>query len=76
LSNFGKKQGWTSYNLYPRTTGDVNGDGKADVIGFGPKGVRFPFDGTSLGAASLWLSDLVHRRRWTEQNIEPRFWPT
>jgi hypothetical protein len=32
--------GWTSQDLYPRTLGDVNGDGAADIIGFGQAGVH------------------------------------
>ena len=31
--------GWTSQNSFPRELADVNGDGRADVIGFGNGGV-------------------------------------
>ena len=31
--------GWTSDDLYPRTLADVNGDGMADIVGFGSAGV-------------------------------------
>jgi hypothetical protein len=31
--------GWTSENQYPRQLADVNGDGKADIVGFGADGV-------------------------------------
>ncbi len=31
--------GWSSQDLYPRALGDVNGDGAADIIGFGQPGV-------------------------------------
>src|SRR5262245_8827663 len=31
--------GWTSENLYPRLLGDVTGDGRADIVGFGQSGV-------------------------------------
>jgi hypothetical protein len=38
--NFGfSAGGWTSQDLYPRALGDVNGDGTADIIGFGQAGV-------------------------------------
>jgi hypothetical protein len=31
--------GWVNQNLYPRELGDVNGDGAADIVGFGHDGV-------------------------------------
>ena len=31
--------GWSSQNLYPRALGDVSGDGRADILGFGSTGV-------------------------------------
>ena len=40
IANFGTNAGgWVSQDLYPRTLGDVNGDGAADIIGFGQAGV-------------------------------------
>ncbi len=40
IRNFGLSAGgWGSQNLYPRDLGDVNGDGVADIIGFGQDGV-------------------------------------
>ncbi len=36
---FGTTNGWTSQNTYPRELGDVTGDGKADIVGFGADGV-------------------------------------
>ena len=31
--------GWSSQDLYPRELADVNGDGMADIVGFGNAGV-------------------------------------
>lgn len=33
-SEFGNNDGWT-VDLYPRVLADVNGDNRADVVGFG-----------------------------------------
>ena len=40
LAAFGSEAGgWTSNDLYPRALADVNGDGKADFVGFASTGV-------------------------------------
>jgi hypothetical protein len=42
IQNFGFTPaggGWTSQDQYPRLLADVNGDGKADIVGFGADGV-------------------------------------
>jgi hypothetical protein len=40
LAAFGPAAGgWTSDDLYPRELADVNGDGRADIVGFGNAGV-------------------------------------
>jgi hypothetical protein len=31
--------GWTSADRFPRQLADVNGDGRADIVGFGDAGV-------------------------------------
>jgi len=38
--------GWTDNNNYPRVVGDVNNDGKADLIGFGESDVFVSLSGT------------------------------
>jgi hypothetical protein len=39
LAAFGASQGWTSFNASPRALADVNGDGRADIVGFANDGV-------------------------------------
>jgi len=40
ISNYGVTAGgWSSFNTYPRQVADVNGDGRADIIGFASDGV-------------------------------------
>jgi hypothetical protein len=38
VANFSQNEGWTP-SLHPRLMGDVNGDGAADMVGFGNAGV-------------------------------------
>jgi len=35
--------GYSSFDLYPRLVGDVNGDGKDDIVGLGPNGIELAF---------------------------------
>ena len=39
LAFFGTNAGWSSNDTYPRELADVNGDGMADIVGFGNVGV-------------------------------------
>ena len=47
VANFGRDQGWNSDNTFHRELADVNGDGLADIVGFGFGGVfvASAFDG-------------------------------
>lgn len=47
LQDFGRSQGWTSDDRLPRELGDVNGDGRDDIVAFAAGGVY-----TALGDAS------------------------
>ena len=75
VSNYGVSAGgWGDQNLYPRTLGDVNGDGMADIIGFGNKAVYVSLStGSSFQAPKAWHNGFgVTAGGWTEQNIFPR----
>ncbi|WP_254446949.1 lectin-like protein [Dolichospermum sp. UHCC 0259] len=37
ISNYSPGQGWSSFNSFPRQVADVNGDGYADIVGFGDR---------------------------------------
>ncbi|MCP5009178.1 MAG: hypothetical protein GY942_04270, partial [Aestuariibacter sp.] len=56
-TNYGGHAGWT-YTNHPRMLRDVNGDGLADIVGFGDSGVYVSLStGTSFSGMSLWHSD-------------------
>jgi hypothetical protein len=65
---FDAAHGWT-VSGFVRTLGDVNGDGKADVVGFGQNGVWISLSsGSSFPAPTRWVQafDLAHG--WTVQD--------
>jgi hypothetical protein len=71
--------GWYSQDVYPRFMGDVTGDGKADVVGFGAAGVYVSASksvGTtpSFAPATLYIRALgLSSGGWSSQNLYPRF---
>jgi hypothetical protein len=76
LDNFGTNAGgWTSQDQFPRTVGDVNGDGRADIVGFGIAGTY-----TALGQTDVSFTELTLAvdnfgtlaGGWTSQNQFPR----
>lgn len=69
IEDFGANQGWTNEDSFARATGDVNGDGYDDIIGFGMSGTLVALgkgDGTfetaivgveDFGVQQGWVSD-------------------
>ena len=66
--------GWTSQNLTPRLLADVNGDGMADIIGFGSDIVTVALaTGNGHFASSLIaIQNFSPYEGWVSQNLYPR----
>jgi microcystin-dependent protein len=67
--------GWTSQDLYPRTLADVNGDGKADIVGFGADGVytSLATGGGHFASPTFQLSAFgANAGGWMSDNAFPR----
>ena len=76
VNNFGTVAGgWTDQNHYPREVADVNGDGKADIVGFGAGGVNVSL-ATSDGHFAAPTDQIgnfgVAAGGWIDQNHYPR----
>lgn len=76
---FGYNTGnWTSNDATPRQIADVNGDGHADVVAFGPNGVTVSFSGgnsnvfTYPALASPYFGSLGTSGGWTSNDAYPR----
>ena len=90
IGNFGAGPlggSWVSDNIYPRELGDVNGDGRADIVGFGDAGVYVAlgqgngtfgaerYGGAGFGAGvtgGSWLSEESYPRELGDVNGDGR----
>ena len=67
--------GWTSNDLYPRRLADINGDGSADIVDFGTKGVYVSL-ATGDGHFAPRTFELVQfglaAGGWSRDNLYPR----
>ncbi|MFI7495926.1 FG-GAP repeat domain-containing protein [Kocuria sp. M4R2S49] len=70
--DFGWAQGWRT-DRHVRGTGDVNGDGHADVVGIGDRGVHLALGGETaeLTGAGLVLRDFGVAQGWRTR-LHPR----
>jgi uncharacterized delta-60 repeat protein len=80
FAGFNPANGWTSEDRFPRELADVNGDGMADIVGFGIPGVKvalatgggnFATPETRLAAFNPdngWTSDDAFHREFADVN--------
>ncbi|MDZ7991222.1 MAG: VCBS repeat-containing protein [Nostoc sp. EspVER01] len=68
--------GWTSFNQYPRQLGDVNGDGRDDIVGFGSDNVYVALGQSDGTFGSIFVAQdnnfTVVDGGWTSFNQYPR----
>jgi uncharacterized protein YbdZ (MbtH family) len=63
-NDFSYPQGWRA-NMHPRVLGDVNKDGKDDIIGFGYGGILVALsNGTSFDPVTNWTGDFSYNQGW------------
>jgi hypothetical protein len=61
---YGYSEGWRT-SLHPRTLADVNGDGRADVVGFANAGVYVALStGEAFEAERRWIPDFGYWDGW------------
>eukprot|EP00551_Chaetoceros_affinis_P004278 CAMPEP_0203667352 /NCGR_PEP_ID=MMETSP0090-20130426/4193_1 /ASSEMBLY_ACC=CAM_ASM_001088 /TAXON_ID=426623 /ORGANISM="Chaetoceros affinis, Strain CCMP159" /LENGTH=316 /DNA_ID=CAMNT_0050531473 /DNA_START=312 /DNA_END=1259 /DNA_ORIENTATION=- len=72
VNSFGYHGGW-SVEKHPRILADVNGDGKADIVGFGNEGVYVSLStGGGFTQPSLWVDNFGYNDGW-RVGQHPRF---
>jgi Ca2+-binding RTX toxin-like protein len=80
LDSFGQDQGWTSQDTYTRMVGDINGDGRADIVGFGANNMWVAYgqadgtfspvtaDASAFSPPQGWTSDTTFHRELADLN--------
>jgi hypothetical protein len=64
VNDFGSNFGWR-VDKHVRALADVNGDGRADLVGFGEYGVYVALgQGASFATAQMWVADFGYASGW------------
>jgi len=65
---FGFEAGWRP-DRHPRFVADVSGDGRADLIGFGDRGITVAVSaGSAFGAPSMWTRGFGYEAFWRSES--------
>ena len=79
LVAFRPANGFTDQNSHPRSLIDMNGDGRADIVGFGPGGVYVSYaQGTGMSGMAFSLpvlqlsTDFGSNHGWANEAVNPR----
>jgi hypothetical protein len=73
VANYSHNNGRWNVAKHLRLLGDINGDGKKDIVGFGDAGVYTSLStGSSFGQLSFVVADLGYNQGWRIEN-HPRF---
>lgn len=71
------EQGWTNQNERPRLIGDINGDGKSDIIGFGYYNTIASLSNSTNSISFLPIQYVApgytQEQGWNNQDQTPRF---
>ena len=73
-TDFTNANGWKNHSRTPRQVVDVNGDGRADIVGFGPDGVYTALGKKNGGfrTATVAQTDFTKANGWTNAKRQPR----
>ncbi len=74
-SSFTADQGWTSFDASPRLLGDVNGDGRSDIVAFGYSAVYSALgqaDGSFASPTIATTAAFTTATGWASFNQNPR----
>ncbi|NGM21465.1 VCBS repeat-containing protein [Roseomonas stagni] len=73
-TQFGIDAGWNNENVYSRHMADVNGDGRADIVGFGNAGAYVALGNASggFGNATLATTQFGIDAGWNNENVYSR----